>query len=146
MFAILASSLWSVVCLVYPDHAGKTPMPALPYLLFSVLMMMLLLQVEVFDIHAFMQEMSSHMMCFSCLLGSAFVPALLLFIITQKGATTAPLKSGAYIVLAAVSIGALALRLHEPTNDIAHILMSHYAPMLVLATIGAALGRFILKW
>lgn len=146
MFAILAASLWSAVCLVYPDHGGKTHLASLPYLLFLALIVLLIVQMDTFNMDVFMQEMPSHMMCFSCLAASTFIPACLLFVITQKGATTAPLKSGAYIVTASVSIGALALRLHEPTNDMAHIIMSHYAPMLLLAAIGAGLGRIILKW
>lgn len=146
MLVLLASSLWCAVCLVYPDQGGRPMLPKAPYMVFALLIGLILIQISEFNMNHFMAEMDAHMMCFSCLVGSTFIPALLLFIITQKGATTEPIKSGAYIVLASVSIGALALRLHEPTNDMAHIIMSHYLPMLLLAALGAALGRFILKW
>lgn len=144
--AILGSSLWAAICLVYPDQAGQAFMPALPYLLFAILMALLAMQVEQIDPHAFMQEMSAHLMCFSCLAASTLLPSILLMALTQRGATTAPIQSGAYIVLAAVSIGALALRLHEPSNDMVHILLSHYAPMLLFAGVGAMIGKCMLKW
>lgn len=57
-----------------------------------------------------------------------------------------PLQAGFIAVIAAVSVGAITLRLAEPNDQIAHLLVWHYLPSVFFASLGALLGRYLLRW
>ncbi|HTY98673.1 MAG TPA: NrsF family protein, partial [Rhodocyclaceae bacterium] len=54
--------------------------------------------------------------------------------------------AGSIAVLAAFSVGALWLRLHEVNDSIAHVVIWHYLPMLAAGSLGFGLGKRLLKW
>lgn len=74
------------------------------------------------------------------------LPALWTFYSLRKYASTHPGLAGGIALLSAFSIGALWLRLHEANDSIAHVIVWHYLPMLVIGLIGLWLGKRLLKW
>ena len=78
---------------------------------------------------------------------AASVPlAGLMFWGMRRMAPVHPLPAGATALLASFGIAALALRLSEPTDDIAHLVAWHYAPMIAITLLGLALGKRFLRW
>ena len=146
LFLLLASSLWSSICYAYPDQYGHSIRTSLPYIILGLLVLIIGSQVDSTFFVTVMKELPHLITCLSCIAAASILPSILLFILTQRGATVAPIKSGAVITLAAVSIGCIALRLHEPSNDMGHILVSHYIPVFLFAGLGAFIGHTILKW
>ncbi len=86
---------------------------------------------------------------FECTLGimlMALLPAGWTFYSMRKYASTHYRLAGSVVLLAAFSVGALWLRLHEATDSIAHVIEWHYLPMLAIGIIGLWLGKRLLKW
>ena len=146
LFLLLASSLWSAICYTYPDQYGQSIRTSLPYIILGLLVLIIGSQVDSTFFATVMKELPHHIHCLSCIAAASILPSILLFILTQRGATVSPVKSGITITLAAVSIGCIALRLHEPSNDMGHILVSHYIPIFLFSGLGSFIGRTILKW
>lgn len=84
--------------------------------------------------------------CFLSILAYSVLPACLFFYYLRKQATTHPYFAGGVALLAAWSIGALALRLSEPTDSMIHLIQWHYLPMLGFSAAGMFLGKILLKW
>ena len=55
-------------------------------------------------------------------------------------------SAGLLAVIAAVSVGAITLRLAEANDEIMHLLSWHYLPSIFFASLGALLGRYLLRW
>lgn len=146
MLGLLASSLHSSIHLIFPDQYQQPLFEALPWLLLTLLFIVLGVQMGQVNLAQLSANIPQHMECLSCIAIATILPAAALFILTQKGASTTPLKSGCCALLAASTISAIALRLVEPTNDIAHLLLSHYLPIMLFAALGVLLGRALLKW
>ena len=146
MIALLGTSLWSSICYIYPDQYGQPMITSLPMILLALLLATLVIQVDNVDMSGLMAAMPHHVECLSCIAFATIIPATALFILTQKGATTTPTHSGCCALLASASIGCIALRLTEVTSDMMHLLLSHYAPIMLFAGIGVVLGRAVLKW
>ena len=77
---------------------------------------------------------------------SSLMPAALVFALLRKGASVMPLQAGVLAVIAAVSVGAITLRLAEANDEMTHLLAWHYLPSLFFAGLGAVLGRYLLRW
>jgi len=84
--------------------------------------------------------------CLFCITLFSMFPAVWMFVLLRKQATTHQKIAGCTALLAACSIGALTLRLSEKTDSIEHLILWHYLPMLGYALIGAWLGKKFLKW
>ena len=84
--------------------------------------------------------------CTSMITLYSLPPAIWLFYSIQRFASTHFSLAGSVAVLTAFSIGALALRLTEKTDSMAHVLAYHYLPMLAVGAFGLALGRKFLRW
>ena len=76
----------------------------------------------------------------------ALLPAVWMFYTMRGFASTHPYSAGSVALLAAFGIGALSLRLAEPTDSIMHVMLWHYLPMLSVAILGLWLGKKFLKW
>lgn len=74
------------------------------------------------------------------------LPALGAFYSLRKYASTHYRMAGSIALLSAFSVGALWLRLYEPTDSILHVIEWHYLPMLAVGIIGLWLGKVVLKW
>jgi len=84
--------------------------------------------------------------CLFCITMFSMIPALWMFYLLRKQASTHLKMAGCTALLAACSIGALTLRLSEKTDSIEHLILWHYLPMVGYALIGAWLGKRFLKW
>jgi hypothetical protein len=76
----------------------------------------------------------------------AILPAVWIFFVMRRYASTHQYWAGGIAMLAAFSVGALWLRLHEQTDSIMHVIEWHYLPMIFVGLIGMWLGKLILKW
>ena len=86
---------------------------------------------------------------FQCTFSIAFLallPALVMFYSVRKIASTHPYLVGAIALLCAFSVGALSLRLYEPTDSILHVIQWHYLPMIGVSILGVWLGKKFLNW
>lgn len=86
------------------------------------------------------------MACLVCISLLSLAPALMIFYLILRLATTHPAMAGSSAALGAFAIGAIMLRLSEPTDSISHLLTWHYAPMIGVAFIGIYLGKKLFKW
>lgn len=84
--------------------------------------------------------------CLLCISMFSLLPAVWLFILLKKQASTHQQLLGSVAMLAATSLGALSLRLSEKTDSVTHLLLWHYLPMIGFALLGAWLGKKFLKW
>jgi hypothetical protein len=76
----------------------------------------------------------------------AMLPAVWIFFVMRKCASTHQYWAGSIALLAAFSVGALWLRLYEHTDSIMHVIEWHYLPMIIVGLIGMWLGKAVLKW
>ena len=76
----------------------------------------------------------------------ALLPALWMFYLMRNFASTHPYSAGSIALLSAFSMGALSLRLTEPTDSIMHVVQWHYLPMVAAGVVGLWLGKKFLKW
>lgn len=148
VFLLLLSSLVAAVLVMYPDSYQKSPLLKLPVGFFVLTLVFLTAQLFMMpNVLMVIPEVISHKMeCTICIGTIALIPSALLFVALRQGATTHPLQAGLFVVLAASSLGYLFLRLYEPVDSVAHVLIWHYLPMIVFALFGVLLGKAILKW
>jgi len=76
----------------------------------------------------------------------ALMPAAWTFYVMRKFASTHHYWAGSVALLSAFSVGAIWLRLYEPTDSIMHVIEWHYLPMIGIGLVGMWLGKLILKW
>lgn len=76
----------------------------------------------------------------------SLLPAAWTFLSMRRFATTHARWAGSVALLAAFSVGAIWLRLHEVNDSIIHVLLWHYLPMFVIGVMGWGLGKRLLKW
>lgn len=86
------------------------------------------------------------MTCTICILSVAVLPMLCMVIFGRRGATTQPRALMFHTVVVATAVGCVLLRLEEPQDNPNHLLLWHTAPSLLLAMVGAWIGKKILKW
>jgi hypothetical protein len=148
MVALFLVSIVAAVLTMYPDLYQKSRLLKLPYLIFTLLLTIFLAQLFTEnDALMIIPEVNLHKMeCTICIAFLALVPAIVMFTILQKGATTIPLQAGIFTVLAASALGYLMLRLQEQNDAISHLLTWHYLPMIFFAFLGALIGKSFLKW
>lgn len=140
---IIATSL-SAVLLSFPDlHQMRRSVfaPAISFVLF-VLTMLFAWQA---DSPPTPQPVHNMECTFSITL-LAILPALWIFYVMRKFASTHQYWAGSIAILAAFSVGALWLRLYEATDSITHVIEWHYLPMIGVGLLGMGLGKLLLKW
>jgi len=139
MFTGLAAAF-----LAYPDMRQRPQLVWLPLLPLLIFIAVVVNEYMVMSPEASLPPTA--MECTICILLYATVPAAWLIVLLRRHATTRPAVAGALVVAAATSIGALALRLHEQTDSIPHLLTWHYLPMVLFSMVGMQLGRIFFKW
>lgn len=144
--ALATGSLAAAIASMFPDNYQRRSWFVLPYLLATVLLM--LLGAEAMFAPAATALSSEHhtLQCTICITCLAIIPSLLLFYIIARGASIHPLHAGAMTVLASGTLGCLALRLAEANDDISHLMLFHYLPIFLLSALGAYLGKKMLSW
>jgi hypothetical protein len=146
--ALALSSVIAATIAMYPDAYQKPGWLKLPYAVAALLAVLMIVQLAMpTDARMVMAAPGMIAMhCAMCIGWVAMLPSLLLFVILRRGATVRPLQAGIFAVLAASAIGCLTLRLSEANDSLAHLLLWHYLPTLVFATLGAVIGSRVLKW
>lgn len=90
---------------------------------------------------------SSHKIeCAICIVVLSIIPTLFLFYQLRKGATLSPIKAGIISSISASMIACIALRLAEVNDQISHLIIWHYLPILVISAVGALIGSKIFRW
>jgi hypothetical protein len=84
--------------------------------------------------------------CVSSIVFLALPAMVLTFGVMRKGAPTQPLFAGAVIGLLSASVGALAYTLACKNDGTAFVAIWYTAACAIMALIGAAVGRRVLRW
>lgn len=140
---LIATSL-SAALLVFPDLHQIRRFVFAPLAAFALLLVVLFFAWQAdtppapLPVHSF--ECTVSIALFSLL------PAIWVFFVMRKFASTHVRWAGSVALLFAFSVGALWLRLYEVNDSIVHVVEWHYLPMLAIGMIGMWLGKKILKW
>lgn len=145
---LTVTSAVAAVLAMYPDAYQKPQLLKLPYAIFLALVGLILFQLFMpHDPRMAMPEGDIHKMeCAICIAAVALIPSALLFGLLRRGASIRPLQAGSFAVLAASSVGGLTLRLAEANDSLMHLVSWHYLPTLLFATLGAVIGKKLLRW
>ena len=146
--AMLVSASLASVYAMLPDGAQRKTLMRLPYVFSGGMLALVIIQIFLpQDAHMVMSDADSHTHeCTQYIALSSILPAALIFGLLRKGASVMPMQAGLLAVIAAVSVGAITLRLAEANDDIMHLLTWHYLPSIFFASLGALLGRYLLRW
>lgn len=146
--AMFAGAVAAAVYAMLPDAVHYRRLLWWPYVASALMLGLVLLQLMMpHDPRMVMPDIHAHThQCTQYIAASAIIPALLVFGMLRLGATVMPARAGTLAVIAAVSVGALTLRLAEPNDQILHLLIWHYLPSLGFAVLGAIAGRLLLRW
>lgn len=96
----------------------------------------------------FHESLHDHMgaKCAKCITICAIPPILALFIMLRLGASPRPGITGLLAAVASTLFSYSILRVHEPNDNPAHIIIWHVVPVFVIAIIGVIAGYIFLKW
>lgn len=146
--AMLVSASIASVYAMLPDGAQRKTLMRSPYLFSGGMFALVIVQLFLpQDARMVMSDANSHAHeCTTYIAFSSILPAALIFGLLRKGASVMPMQAGLLAVIAAVSVGAITLRLAEPNDEIMHLLSWHYLPSIFFASLGALLGRYLLRW
>jgi hypothetical protein len=148
LFVLLLTSVLAAVLSMYPDGYQKPKFLKLPYLAFAAVFGLVAFQLLMpHDTRMAGPEAGTHgIECALCISAVALIPSALIFAILRKGASVRPFQAGAFAVLAASAIGGFTIRLAEANDSIEHLVQWHYIPTFLFATLGALIGKWLLKW
>ncbi|MDD2722372.1 MAG: DUF1109 domain-containing protein [Gallionella sp.] len=141
---IFIASALSAAVLSFPDLHQKRALAFAPLLMFA-----LFVGVMGFAWHADQPPAPLPMHSFECTLSIlmfSLLPALAIFNVLRRYASTHLSYSGIAALLFAFSTGALWLRLYEATDSVVHLIEWHYLPIMGVILVGGWLGKTVLKW
>ncbi len=144
LVAIFISTSFSAALLSFPDLHQKRRIVLAPAITFALFVM-----VMYFAWHADQPPSPRPIHSIECTLSISMfsiLPAVWIFFVMRKFASTHQYWAGSVALLSAFSVGALWLRLHEPTDSISHVIEWHYLPMIAVGIVGLWLGKILLKW
>jgi hypothetical protein len=84
--------------------------------------------------------------CAFQVVGLALLPGAWLFVMIRRAAPLSLAWSGGLAALASLALGALGAQVHCPIDAAGHLLVWHFAPVVVLGAAGAVAGRVWLTW
>jgi len=116
----------------------------LPFIPITMLFGIAGYQIFLMPVHLSDVEESVH--CAADIIMVAAVPAIALFAMLKLAASTRNVLTSIMAVLSVGAFGYLCSRLICPNDEISHVIMWHYLPTLLIASIGAFVGFRILKW
>ncbi len=85
-------------------------------------------------------------LCTADVIMLSIIPAIILFMMIKKNASTNLAYTGFLALFATVSLGALSSRFLCPITDPSHLIIWHFAPVFIIGLLGIFLGRLLLKW
>lgn len=142
--AIFISTSFSAALLSFPDLHQKRRIVLAPAITFALFVLVMYLAWHTDQppsprpIHSIECTLSISMF--------SILPAAWIFFVMRKFASTHQYWAGSVALLSAFSVGALWLRLYEPTDSISHVIDWHYLPMIAVGLLGLWLGKIALKW
>ena len=142
--SVFISTSLSAALLSYPDLHQKHRLAFAPVVSFAIFILVML-----FAWHADSPPAPLPVHSFECTLSITLLsvlPAVWIFFVMRKFASTHSHWAGGIAFLFAFSIGALWLRLYEQNDSITHVIEWHYLPMIIFGLIGMWLGKALLKW
>lgn len=148
MIMLLISGVFASVLSRYPDNYQYQYILYIPYTIFVLLLLWLIVQIVVPAAMPTgeLRFIHHHFNCTLWITGSTVFSAFILMWTIRFGATVTPRHSAALSVLAATAVGCLTLRLSEMNDSISHLLLTHYIPSFLFAVLGAILGKRLFKW
>lgn len=148
LVSMLISAALATVYAMFPDGSQHQWLMKSPYLFSGGMIALVMMQLFLpQDVRMVMPDATAHTHeCTTYIAYASILPTLLIFGLLRKGASVMPMQAGALAVIAAISVSALTLRLAEANDEISHLLIWHYLPTIIFASIGAGLGRFLLRW
>ncbi len=141
---VVISAAIAVTFLSYPDMRQKPKIVLLPLIPLAAFIGIVYYALTKDIYHA--PTADPGYMCLICISAISSVPALLIFVILRRQATTHPFVAGFMAMLASSALGNLIFRLSEPNDNITHLITWHYFPIIGFSLIGILIGRKILKW
>lgn len=144
LLALVITSVVAAALLSFPDLYQRRGFVYVPLGLLACFAVVMLLALMADPRAA--QGPGHGLGCLTCISLYAIIPGLLLLRAMARLASTHGAWAGVMAFLAAFAAGGLLLRLHEPTDAIAHVLVWHYAPMAGVALLGMLVGRRFLRW
>jgi len=145
LVVLIAMTSLSATCLSYPDlYQHKRAvfyLPVLAFIIFAVLIF-----VEWLRDTPPSPPPIHHMECLLSILVMSLPPAFWMLMRLRHMASVEPARACYTALLASFSVGALALRLSEPTDSMNHLIGWHYLPMIGVVFLGVICGRKLLKW
>jgi hypothetical protein len=155
LILIAISGLIASIIAMFPDNYNqkhKLKLP-LPYMLSGIMLMNISWQIiiditfqSMFDFYEAQTEHLHEIECALFIACASIIPSMVMFVILRRGATLIPMQAGAISVITISSLNAAILRLSEINDSATHLLIWHYIPIIILASFGALIGRFALKW
>jgi hypothetical protein len=147
LLSALATGLLAAIAaewLSTPDIRQQRFVIWLPVVPLSILAFLIIYQWVIQPIHQAESEM--YTLCLMDLVLIAALPAATLFFLLKKAASTSHRLMSWMALLASLAFAYFSSRLICPNDDIEHVILWHFLPMLVISSIGAAVGSVLLKW
>ncbi|MBI1285402.1 MAG: DUF1109 family protein [Thiobacillus sp.] len=147
LFAIASSAALAAFCLSRPDAHQK------PWLRFVPLGFLVLWAMTAFsgapELTAadILQSLTAGQ--FDCpwnILMLSVPPGVVMFLIIRRGATIRCCWAGGMATLGATSLGYLWMRMIEQNDNLAHLIVWHAVPILLMCVVGMMAGHMALRW
>lgn len=141
---IFISSTFSTALLVYPDLYQKRRVALIPFLMFALFTVVILLAWQANNPATPLPRHSIE--CTASITLASLLPVAWAIYLMRKFASTHTRWAGGISFILVFSIGAIWSRIHEQNDSILHVIQWHYLPMIGFGLIGMYLGRTALKW
>jgi hypothetical protein len=140
LLAALAAQWLSV-----PDAYQKRWAIWLPFIPLSMLCFLIAYQFFIKPLHIAYDDTHGRQ-CMMSFIGAAAIPAVLLFFFLHLAATTRSWLTSIMAVVAVGAFGYVFVRLICPMEDLGHLLLWHYLPVVLVGVVGAIIGHKVLRW
>jgi len=142
------TSALSAFCLSRPDGHQ---MPWLKFVPFGFLLVWIITAFsgmsEQINLENLAHSMAlNHFDCPSYIAIFSIPPGMALFFLVRMGVTTQCYWAGSMATLSVTSFGYLLMRLIEPNDNPAHLIVWHALPIMLICMLGMIIGRLVLKW
>lgn len=116
----------------------------LPVVPLSFLCMMVIYQLIMKPMH--IMESNQNILCGTDIIVVALIPTVILFLLLKRAASTSSKLCSSMAMIAVLALGFLCSRLICPNDELGHLLISHYLPVLIVAVFGTYIGSKLLRW
>lgn len=148
LIGIGVSSAWTAFCLARPD-GHQIPGLKLISFMFVLLWIVIAFSGTLNQINSQEIIQSMSLKQFDCPAHIALFslpPGIALFLFIRTGVTTQFYWAGAMATLSVTSMGYLLMRIIEPNDNPAHLIIWHALPIIAISLLGIMMGKLVLKW